>query len=103
MSFLKPYYEDTDNERQLIKRAPPSVRKHYKKSVVKILDKRSEGASRKNRRTYYLVQWEGGNEEDATWEKEVDLWQFEDEIRHYVETLPTRTSESFGGGGFVRS
>ena len=66
VSFLKPYYEDTNNERQLIKRAPPSVRKHYKKSVVKILDKRNEGVSRKNRQTYYLVQWEGGNEENAT-------------------------------------
>ena len=74
VSFLKPYYKDTVNERQLIKRAPPSVRKHYEKVVVKILDHKSDGASRKNRRTYYLVQWEGGNKEDATWKKEVDLW-----------------------------
>ena len=74
VSFFKPYYEDTVNERQLIKRAPLSVRKHYEKAVVKIIDHRSEGASRKNRRTYYLVQWEGRNIEDATWEKEVDLW-----------------------------
>ena len=38
VSFLKPYYEDTVNERQLIKRAPPSVRKYYEKAMVKILD-----------------------------------------------------------------
>ena len=37
VSFLKPYHEDTINERQLIKRAPPSVRKHYEKVIVKIL------------------------------------------------------------------
>ena len=102
VSFFKPYYEDTVNERQLIKRAPLSVRKHYEKSVVQILDHRSEGASRKNRRSYYLVQWEGGSEEDATWGKKVDLWQFEDEIQHYLETLPTRTSKSSSGTRFVR-
>ena len=55
VSFFKPYYEDTVNERQLIKRAPPSVKKHYEKAVVKILDHRSEGVSSKNKRTYYLV------------------------------------------------
>ena len=74
MSLFKPYYEDTVNERQLIKQSSPSVRKHYEKAIVKILDHRREGASRKNRRNYYLVQWKGGNVEYATWEKDVDLW-----------------------------
>ena len=102
VSFFKPYYEDTVNERQLIKRALPSVRRHYEKAIVKILDHRRECASRKNRWSYYLVQWEGENVKDATWEKDVDLWQFEDKIQRYLETLSTRTSESSGGSGFVR-
>lgn len=102
VSFLKPYFEDVDQDRQHVRRAPPNVRKHFEKQVVKILDHRTMGASRKNRRTDYLVQWEGSSEVDATWERDVTLWQFEDQIKEYLETLPTRTSASSGGGGFVR-
>ena len=100
VSFLKPYHEDP--ERQQAKRAPPVVRKEFEKKIKKILDHRTQGASRKNRRTDYLVHWEGSQEADATWERDVTLWQFENEIKAYLETLPTRTSASTGGGGFVR-
>ena len=74
VSFLKPYHEDVDPERQQVRKAPPTVRSHFEKKVAKILDRKVEGTSRKNRRTYYLVQWEGEDEADATLEKDTSLW-----------------------------
>ena len=97
VSFLKPYHED--ETRQQGRRAPPVVRTEFHKKVVKILDHRTQGTSRKNRRTDYLVQWEG--DDQVTWEKDLTLWQFEKQVKAYLETLPTRTSASSGGGGFV--
>ena len=57
VSFLKPYYEDPDTKRVQTKRAPPLLMKQFDQEVEKILDHRTMGCSRKNRRTDFLVQW----------------------------------------------
>ena len=102
VSFLKPYHEDDeDSTRKQAKRAPPVIRKQFDKDVEKVLAHRTAGQSKKNRRTDYLIHWKGSSEVDATWERVVTLWQFEKQIRAYLDTTPTRTSGSSGGGGLL--
>ena len=55
VSFLKPYVEDAEPGRVQVKRVPPLVMKQFDKGVKKILNHRTTGASRKNRRTDYLI------------------------------------------------
>ncbi|KAL0421317.1 UNVERIFIED_CONTAM: hypothetical protein Slati_3154600 [Sesamum latifolium] len=105
VSFLKKFHHDLlDMARQQTRRAPPVIRKEFEKTVLQILDHRTMGQSKKNRRTDYLVQWTNESEADATWERDVTLWQFEDKIDEYWAvkegvTRSTRTSGSSGGGG----
>ena len=77
VSFLKPYHEDLDVEMVQTKRAPRLVMKQFDREIEKILDHKTMGHSRKNRRTDFLVQWKGTSEAEATWQKDVTLWQFE--------------------------
>ena len=78
-SFLKPFQGDPeDSSRAVSKRAPPTIRKQFEREAEAILDRRVEGQSKKNRRTYYLVKWKGAPEGEVSWEKDVTLWQFED-------------------------
>lgn len=61
VSFLKPFNEDlAETGRQQAKHAPPIIRKQYDKEVERILDHKTMGQSKKNRRTEFLVQWKGG-------------------------------------------
>jgi hypothetical protein len=64
---------------------------------VKILDHRRLGQHNKNRRNEFLVKWANG--EEVSWERDTDLWQFEDLVQDYLRTDPTRTSAPSGGGG----
>ncbi|RVW22379.1 Transposon Ty3-G Gag-Pol polyprotein [Vitis vinifera] len=73
VSFLKPYHEDLDAERVQIRRIPSLVMKSFDREVDKILDHRTMGHSRKNRRTDFLVQWKETSETKATWERDVSL------------------------------
>lgn len=68
------------------------------------MDHRCFGKSKKNMRNEYMVQWEGILSKEASWEKALSLWQFENEVRRYWEkTTPlTRTLNSSGGGGLLR-
>ena len=50
------------------------------------------GASRKNRWTDYLVQWKGSLESEATWERDVTLWQFEGVVQDYLKSKSTWAS-----------
>lgn len=85
VSFLRKFHEDFENESRMNMKPAPSVfRFQTEKKLVKILDHRILGQSKKNRKTNYLVQWEGEAEEDATWERNVNLWQFEDAIEKYL-------------------
>jgi hypothetical protein len=103
VSYLKPFHKDLiDDGRQQGKRAPPVIRKQFDKNVERILDHRTMGQSKKNRRTDYLVQWKGGSQADASWERDVTLWQFEKQIGKYLEDLATtRASSSSVGGGLL--
>ena len=67
-----------------MKRAPPLVMKQFDKEVEKILNHRTMGVSRKNRQTYYLVQWKDSPESKATWERDVTLLQFEGAMQAYL-------------------
>ena len=100
VSFLKKFNEDTtDPTRKARVRAPPTVRKQYTEVAEEILDHRTEGASRKNRRTFYLIKWKGKALEEATWEKDTQLWQFEKLIEDYLKQISTRTSKVQVGEG----
>ena len=66
VSFLKLYHRDSDKERVQEIRAPPVVMKQFDQQVEHILDHRTMGASRKNRRTDYLVKWKGKEISEAT-------------------------------------
>ena len=102
VSFLKKYVEDpSDPSRGARTRAPPTIRKQFTDVAEAVLDHKTEGQSKKNRRTYYLVKWKGKAEEEATWEKETQLWQFEALIRRYLDSLSTRTSRNSSGGGLL--
>ena len=73
----------------------------FDKGVEKIMNHITMGASRKNRRTDYLVQWKGSLELEATWERNVTLWQFEKAVQDYLKAKSTWASTSTGGRGFV--
>ena len=101
VSFLRQYHEDMgDPARSKAKKAPPVVRKQFVEDVERILDHRTLGQSKKNRRTEFLVLWKGKSEADATWERDVSLWQFERQIEDYL-TNSTRTLNVLGGGGLL--
>ncbi|KAL5747716.1 hypothetical protein ACOSQ2_025013 [Xanthoceras sorbifolium] len=75
VSFLKPFHEDeAESSRVQQKRAPPVIRKEFDKQVEKILDHRSVGESKLNRRTDSLVQWKGETDSEATWEPWTMAW-----------------------------
>ncbi|KAH7845877.1 hypothetical protein Vadar_006951 [Vaccinium darrowii] len=100
--FLKPFHEDLENlGRKQAKRAPPVIQKQFDRGVERILDHKTEGQSKKNRRTSYLVKWENSPVREASWEKAETLWQFEKQVEEYLQTLPTRTSASPSGGGLL--
>ncbi|KAL0405984.1 UNVERIFIED_CONTAM: hypothetical protein Slati_3912300 [Sesamum latifolium] len=102
---LKKFHQDLlDTSRQQTQRAPSVIRKEFEKTVMKFLDHRTMGQSKKNIQTDYLVHWAVESKVDATWERNVTLWQFEDKFDEYWATKEgraqlTRMSGSSGGGG----
>ena len=48
--------------------------KQFEQEVENILDHKTMGYSRKNRRIDFLVQWKGTSEVEATWKMDVTLW-----------------------------
>ena len=70
VSFLKPFNEDLlDDRRRQPPRAPPTIRRQFEKGVERVLDHRTEGHSRRNQRTFYLVLCKGLPKSEATWER----------------------------------
>lgn len=60
LSYLKALNEDLLNRAtNKMKRAPSNVREELDKQVGQILDRRIEGLSRKNRKTFLLDEVEG--------------------------------------------
>jgi hypothetical protein len=100
VSYLRPFYEDhEDPKRSKLQRAPPTIHKQFDDGIVKIMDHRRLGQHRKNRRTKFLVKWK--KNEEVSWEKDTDLWQFEDQVQDYLTSIPTRTSDFSSGGGLL--
>ena len=76
----------------------------FDREVNRILDKKVTGYRKGgNMITYYLVKWKGAAEIEARWEKASTLWQFEKEVKTFEDTLLTRMSASFGGGGLLEA
>ncbi|KAK4384458.1 hypothetical protein Sango_3058600 [Sesamum angolense] len=99
---IRPFEDLLDMARQQTQRALLVIRKEFEKTMLKILDHKTMGQSKKNRRTDYLVHWSGESETDATWEWDVTLWQFEEKLDEYWAvregvTPPTRASGSLVG------
>ncbi|KAK4381997.1 Transposon Ty3-I Gag-Pol polyprotein [Sesamum angolense] len=105
VSFPKKFHQDLlDTARQQTQCALPVIRKEFEKTMLKIFDHRTMSQSKRKRWTDYLVHWSGESEADATWERDVTLWQFEEKLDEYWAvregvTLPKRASGSSGGGG----
>ncbi|KAK4380948.1 hypothetical protein Sango_3015700 [Sesamum angolense] len=84
VSFLKKFHQDLlDRARKQTQHALLVIRKEFEKMVLKILTHRTMGQSKKNRRTEYMVHWSGESEADATWERDVTLWQFKEKFDEY--------------------
>ncbi|KAK4403125.1 hypothetical protein Sango_1053200 [Sesamum angolense] len=81
--YDRPCKDLLDTARQQTQRALPVIRKEFEKTVLKILDLKTMGQSKKNRRTDYLVSLSGESEADATWERDVTLWQFKEKLNEY--------------------
>jgi hypothetical protein len=64
---------------------------------VNILNHRRLGQHKKNQRNEFLMKWADGQE--ISWERDIDLWQFEDLVQDYLKTYLTRASAPSGGGG----
>ena len=101
VSFLKPYHEDLHAKRVQTNRVPPLVMKQFDQEIEEILDHKTMGHSRKNRQTDFLVQWNGTSKVEATWERDVTLWQFETVVQAYWQTKSTKASTLADRGGFV--
>lgn len=87
-SCLKPYHEDMeDSARGVSRRAPATM---MAKDVECILAERM--TSRRGVPTYkeYFLKWRGLPEREASWERADELWQFEDQIRRFIEEGSTR-------------
>ncbi|KAL3499768.1 hypothetical protein ACH5RR_038861 [Cinchona calisaya] len=68
-TFLPSVFVNTNAVagRRQAKCAPPVIRKQFEKEASKVLNHRTMGQSKKNRRTDYLIHWKGETEADATW------------------------------------
>jgi hypothetical protein len=100
VSYLRPFYEDhEDPKRSKSQRAPPTIHKQFDDGIIKIMDHRRLDQHRKNQRTEFLVKWK--KNEEVLWEKDTDLWQFEDQVQDCLTSIPTRTSDSSSGDGLL--
>ncbi len=92
-SYLKPYHGDPDDpSRGDSSRAPTAVITSYDKEVDCILADRIVRRRGVPPSTEYLVKWKGLPENEASWEAEDALWQFQKQIKRFKEEDATRTS-----------
>lgn len=78
VSLLKPFLEDPDDSpKRPFSRASSGIRSSYDRRVHCILDHRTRDFDHTCPFAEFLVHWEGTSKAEATWEREVDLWQFE--------------------------
>jgi hypothetical protein len=75
------------------------IHKQFDDGIVKVMDHRRLGQHWKNRRTKFLVKWK--KNEEVLLEKDIDLWQFEDQVQDYLTSISMRTSDFSSGGGLL--
>ncbi|KAL3526703.1 hypothetical protein ACH5RR_011359 [Cinchona calisaya] len=56
-----------------------NLAQHQMKKYADMGRREVDFQTKKNRRTNYLIHWKGEAKADATWERDVTLWQFEDQ------------------------
>ncbi|KAJ0008015.1 hypothetical protein Pint_30332 [Pistacia integerrima] len=74
------------------------IRKQFDDEIEKILDYWRMGHHKKNRRIEYLVKWKRGKDNEVSWERDIDLWQFEKIVQEYISTISTNMSGSSSAG-----
>lgn len=94
MSLLKPYHKDAEDPSQgESRRAPTIIVTAHDKDIEYILAnwvirKRSISAYNK-----YFMNWKNFPKSEATWKREEDLWQFEEQIQKCKHENETRTPQ----------
>ncbi|XP_078434202.1 uncharacterized protein LOC144705416 [Wolffia australiana] len=107
VSILKKYILDPeDAARNQPQRAPPNVRTHFDQEAKAVLAKRKIDRGGRHgcyHKIEYLIKWKNRPEESATWERDSDLWQFENLLQAYEaeHRALTRASTSSGGEGVL--
>ncbi|KAM2040023.1 hypothetical protein ACFX1T_013414 [Malus domestica] len=93
VSNLKPYHADNEEpSRGESHRAPPLMTEAFDKEVESIEAKRVVVRPRQPKHVEYFVKWKGLPYSEATWEKEMSLWQYKDLIQTFERQESTRTS-----------
>ncbi|XP_078443753.1 uncharacterized protein LOC144713129 [Wolffia australiana] len=107
VSVVKKYIPDPeDAARNQPQRAPPNVRAHFDQEAKAVLAKREIDRGGRHgcyHKIEYLTKWKNRPEESATWERDSDLWQFENLLQAYEvkQRASTRASASSGGVGVL--
>ncbi|XP_078443763.1 uncharacterized protein LOC144713136 [Wolffia australiana] len=107
VSVLKKYVPDPkDAARNQPQRAPPNVRAHFDQEAAAVLakwDTDRGGRQGCYHKIKYLIKWKNRPEESGTWERDSDLWQFEDLLQAYEaeQRASMRASRISGGGGVL--
>ncbi|KAH9752508.1 Endonuclease [Citrus sinensis] len=95
VSLLKPYHEDMgEPSRGESRRAPTAVVTAFDKDVDYIIADRMVSRRGVPAHSEYLVKWKKLPENEATWEREEDLWQFAEHIQRFKHESATRTSRA---------
>ncbi|KAF2307314.1 hypothetical protein GH714_026368 [Hevea brasiliensis] len=93
VSFLKPYHADKDDsDRGKSHQAPTVVNTTLEHEVEEILAHRVV-PPRGTHPGYkeYLMKWKGLSDTEASWERDLTLWQHEDKVQEYLRDT-TRAS-----------
>ncbi|KAE8649329.1 hypothetical protein Csa_015359 [Cucumis sativus] len=84
VSMLKLFYEDKEDPSiSESSRAPTCMISEFNRKIKEILVERKIRRREVPSYNEYLIAWEGLRENEASWEKEDTLWQFQDEIRRF--------------------
>lgn len=103
VSFLKAYHADKDDPtRQRSQRPPSTMQTCFTEQAEDILAHcvvDSGSHHHAHQTTFYLIKCADKPKAEATWEKEIDLWQFKALIQqYYAPQAPTRALDSTDGG-----
>lgn len=87
VSQLKPFYPDEEQpDRNESKRAPMATVSSYDTKIEEILTDRIVRKRGYPVHVEYLIHWKDQPQEEASWEAEEKLWQFQKELEEYKAT-----------------